>query len=243
MRIRGKTKGIEELLGVRFRDKDLLNQALTHRSYAHEQSLDQEDTNERLEFLGDAVLDLVVSEHLYRRYGELNEGELTRIRSSLVNMNTLADTAREWGLGSHILLSREERADRGEEKTSILADTIEALIGAVYLDRGLKAARKTVLRLFGDKIEEAAAGGLDYDFKSRLQELAVKKYGVLPKYRLREEGPDHRKVFFATVYVAGKKLGRGKGGSKKEAEQAAAREALKARTGWPSGEGGKGKGG
>ncbi|WP_287155529.1 ribonuclease III [Candidatus Solincola tengchongensis] len=218
---------VEELLGVTFRDPKLLSQALTHRSYAHEASLETGETNERLEFLGDAVLDLVISDHLFRHYRDLDEGKLTRIRSYLVNMGSLAELAREMGLGEHLLLSRDERADGGAEKSSIVADALEALIGAVYLDQGLEAAREMVLRIFRDRLEEAASGDLDFDYKSQLQELTVKERGVLPRYRLREEGPDHCKVFHAVVYVGDRKMGSGSGSSKKEAEQAAARDALR----------------
>ncbi len=218
---------VEEALDITFKDKELLRRALTHRSYAHEQSLPPGHTYERLEFLGDAVLDVVISEYLYRRHAELDEGELTRIRSYLVNMNSLAEAARGMGLGEHLYLSRDERADRGEDKSSIIADALEALIGAVYLDRGLDEAERVCLRIFGEKLEEAVSGKLDYDYKSQLQELLVKERGLLPRYRLREEGPDHRKVFHATVYAGDKRLGWGSGNSKKEAEQEAAREALR----------------
>jgi len=229
---RGKTgerarDPVEEILDVTFGDRELLRRALTHRSYAHEQSLPPDHTYERLEFLGDAVLDVVISEYLYRNHAELDEGELTRIRSYLVNMNSLAEAARGLGLGEHLYLSRDERADGGEDKSSIIADALEALIGAVYLDRGLEEAGRVCMRIFGDKLEEAVTGKLDYDYKSQLQELLVKEKGVLPRYRLREEGPDHRKVFHATVFAGDKKLGRGSGSSKKEAEQEAAREALR----------------
>ncbi|MEJ5186402.1 MAG: ribonuclease III [Candidatus Geothermincolales bacterium] len=219
-------EGAEKALGVSFRSKDLLRRALTHRSYAYERSLEPEETNERLEFLGDAVLDLIISEYLFLHRGELSEGDLTKIRSHLVNMNTLADLAREIGLGPHILLSRDERADGGEDKPSILADAMEAMIGALYLDRGLATTKKVVLRLFKGLIEDALSGSLDFDFKSRLQEMVVKEKGVLPRYRIEEEGPDHQKVFHATVYVGNQRLGRGSGRSKKEAEQEAARAAL-----------------
>ena len=222
----GRKKGIEEILGVRFRDHRLLRQALTHRSYAHEANLAPHDTNERLEFLGDAVLDVVISDYLYKKHQSLDEGDLTRIRSYLVNMNSLAEMAREVGLGRYIYLSREERADGGEDKASILADSLEALIGAVYLDKGLAKTRLVILRLFQEQMEEAVTGHFEYDYKSRLQELVVKEKGILPKYRLSEEGPDHRKTFYATVYVGEKNMGKGRGSSKKEAEQDAAREAL-----------------
>lgn len=232
MRFKHKGKEeIEEILGTRFRDRGLLRRALTHRSYAHEASMGPYDTNERLEFIGDAVLDLVVSDYLYTYHGHLDEGDLTRIRSYLVNMNSLAETARELGIGPHILLSREERADGGENKSSILADTLEALIGAAYLDLGLEKTRRMVLRFFRDKLEDAVSGPLDFDYKSQLQELLVKERGGLPRYRLREEGPDHAKIFHATVYMGEEKLGRGKGTSKKEAEQEAARDALQRRAG------------
>ena len=222
----GKREPVETALGVDFRDKELLQRALTHRSYAHEACFPPDATYERLEFLGDAVLDVVISDHLYCRHPELNEGDLTRIRSNLVNMSSLAETAREVGIGEFILLSKEERADGGGEKASIIADALEALIGAVYLDRGLDEAGKLCLRLFEKRLEDAVSGTLDYDFKSRLQEMVVKEKGTLPRYRLREEGPDHRKTFHAAVYIADEKMGQGSGSSKKEAEQAAAREAL-----------------
>ena len=218
---------VEEIIGIAFRDGELLRRALTHRSYAHENSLPPGQTYERLEFLGDAVLDVVISEYLYRRHAELGEGDLTRIRSYLVNMNSLADTARSLGLGEHIHLSRDERADGGEDKSSILADALEALIGAVYLDRGLEETERICLRIFGDKLEKALSGRMDYDYKSKLQELLVKERGALPRYRLREEGPDHRKVFHAVVFVENRRLGQGSGSSKKEAEQEAARDALR----------------
>ena len=221
-----KREGIEKALGVDFRDRELLRRALTHRSYAHEACIPPDATFERLEFLGDAVLDVVVSDHLYRSYPELNEGELTRIRSNLVNTGSLAQTARELGIGDHVLLSREEGADGGGEKVSIIADAMEALIGAVYLDRGLEEAGRMCLRLLARRIEEAVSGTLDHDFKSRLQETVVKQRGILPRYRLREEGPDHRKTFHAAMYIANEKMGKGSGSSKKEAEQAAARQAL-----------------
>ncbi len=224
-----RREGIEAILGTTFRDREMLRRALTHRSYAHESSMGPYETNERLEFVGDAVLDLVLSDYLYTYYGRMDEGDLTRIRSYLVNMNSLAETARELGIGPHILLSREERADGGEGKSSILADTLEALIGAAYLDLGLKKARRMVLRIFRDKLEEAVSGPLNFDYKSQLQEMLVKEKGKLPKYRLREEGPDHRKVFHAAVYLEQQKLGQGKGNSTKEAEQEAARDALRRR--------------
>lgn len=219
-------EGVERVLKVSFRRKDMLRRALTHRSYAYELSLDPEETNERLEFLGDAVLDLVISEYLFLNHADLSEGELTKVRSHLVNMNTLAELARELGLGPHIMLSRDERADGGENKPSILADAMEALIGALYLDRGLAVTRRVVLRLFRERIKDALSGSLDFDFKSRLQEMAVREKGVLPRYRIQEEGPDHQKVFHATVYVDGRQAGKGTGRSKKEAEQEAARAAL-----------------
>ncbi len=164
----GKREAVEVALGVDFRDKELLQRALTHRSYAHEACFPPDATYERLEFLGDAVLDVVVSDHLYRKHPELNEGDLTRIRSNLVNMSSLADTAREVGIGKYVLLSKEEKADGGGEKASIIADALEAIIGAVYLDRGLDEAGRLCLRLFEMRLEDAVSGTLDYDFKSRL---------------------------------------------------------------------------
>jgi ribonuclease-3 len=197
--------------------------ALTHRSYAFEQ--DSTVTNERLEFLGDAVLGLVVTDLAFARFPDLPEGELAKLRAATVNMLTLADIARELGLGEEILLGKGEELSGGRDKTSILADAMEGVLGAVYLDRGLSAARSLIERLFWPRMAAYARGEGDRDYKTGLQELAAQDLGAIPQYRVIEEGPDHAKEFTATVYIGGEPYGSGEGRSKKEAEQRAAREA------------------
>jgi ribonuclease III len=197
--------------------------ALTHRSYAFERDLGE--TNERLEFLGDAVLGLVVTDLSYRRFPDLPEGELAKLRAATVNMLTLADVARDLGLGQEILLGKGEVLSGGRDKTSILADAMEAVLGAVYLDRGLDAARQLIERLFWPRMVAYVRGEGDRDYKTGLQELAAQELGTVPQYRVAEKGPDHAKDFTATVFLGGRSYGSGAGRSKKEAEQRAAREA------------------
>src|SRR5437660_1799979 len=196
---------------------------MAHRSWCAETP--GTASNERLEFLGDAVLGLVVTDHLYRTYPDLPEGELAKVRASVVNSAALAEVAASLGIGLALLLGKGEDQSGGREKPSILADAMEAVIGAVYLDGGWDAAEKLVMTLLGERIEEAAAGPGGQDYKTRLQELAARHYDQLPRYVLEEEGPDHAKRFFATVSVGGSAEGRGEGRSKKQAEQAAARAA------------------
>ena len=184
-----------------------------------------EESNERLEFLGDSVLGLVITDHIYRTYPSLPEGELAKVRASVVNSALLAEVAAELDIGSHLLLGKGEDASGGREKPSILADAMEAVIGAVYLDGGWLAAAGLVLALLGDRVAEAAVGPGGQDYKTRLQELAARTFDQLPRYAVADEGPDHAKKFFATVSVAGIQRGSGEGRSKKQAEQAAAREA------------------
>ena len=184
-----------------------------------------EQSNERLEFLGDAVLGLIVADHSYRSYEDLAQGDLTDVRKAVVNSNTLAEVAAELRLGEAMLLGKGEDRAGGREKPSILADAMEAVIGAVYLDAGWEAAQGMVLRLLGERIERAAAGPGGQDFKSRLQELTARLYALAPSYEVSDEGPDHAKRFFATVSVDGEVAGRGEGRSKKQAEQEAARNA------------------
>ena len=220
----------EEFLGLHFADHELLARALTHRSFAYEAGLEAADTNERLEFLGDAVLDLVVSDFLFLTYPELSEGELTRARARLVNTTTLARVAAQAGIGPLVRLSRDEKADGGNAKPSILADTLEALIGAVFLDLdlGLEEARDLVMRLLQAEMAEIVSGAFTSDPKTELQEVAVQDQGQFPIYEIEEEGPPHARVFHSRVYVGSMLKGRGSGRSKKEAEQAAAAEALQA---------------
>lgn len=226
----GRAKGpgtnrtqLERALGVRFRKASLLEHALTHRSFAFESEWDT--TNERLEFLGDAVLGLVVAELAFARFPDLSEGGLAKLRAATVNMTALADVAREIGLGEAVLLGRGEEQSGGRDKDSILADALEAVLGAVYLDRGLRAARRVVERLFWPRVEDYAAGRGERDYKTSLQELVAQDGGSVPQYRVLEDGPDHAKEFTATVFVDGRPLGTGRGRSKKEAEQQAAQEA------------------
>lgn len=187
-----------------------------------------------MEFLGDAVLGLVVTDHIYRQYPELPEGELAKLRAAVVNSEALAEVAAELDLGEAVLLGRGEDASGGREKPSILADAFEALIGAVYLDGGWGKAQDLVMGLLGSRICEAAVGPGGHDYKTRLQEVAAHQLGVLPVYSTSDEGPDHAKQFFATVTLGGRNLGRGKGRSKKQAEQAAARQAWEALSGTAS---------
>jgi ribonuclease III len=169
------------------------------------------------------VLQLVVTNHIFNTYPELPEGELAKVRASVVSSAALADVASELALGDALLLGKGEDQSGGREKPSILADAMEAVIGAVYLDGGWDAAHEFVMRLLGERIAEAAAGPGGQDFKTRLQELAARSFDELPRYEVTDEGPDHAKRFFATVSVAGTVQGRGEGRSKKQAEQAAAR--------------------
>ncbi len=182
-------------------------------------------SNERLEFLGDAVLGLVVTDHLYRTYPSLPEGELAKVRASVVNSEALAEVAATLSLGEALLLGKGEDSSGGREKPSILADAMEAVIGAVYVDGGWDPAAVLVMRLLGERIEEAAAGPGGQDFKTRLQELAARTFDQLPRYEVEDDGPDHAKRFFARVTIGGVVRGRGEGRSKKQAEQGAAREA------------------
>ncbi len=207
-------------------DAELLKLAMTHRSYAYENG--GLPPNERLEFLGDAVLGLVVTDHLYRTHPEMPEGQLAKLRASVVNMHALAGVARglgDEGLGAHLLLGKGEELTGGRDKASILADGMEAVIGAVYLAHGIDVARALVHRLFDPLLAEAPLLGAGLDWKTSLQELTASASLGVPEYRVQEEGPDHRKEFTATVIVAGQDRGSGDGTTKKEAEQKAAEAA------------------
>jgi ribonuclease-3 len=217
---------VEELdraLGVSFSDTALRQAALTHRSYAFERGLSA--TNERLEFLGDSVLGLVVTDMAYRSYPDMPEGSLAKLRAAIVNMVALADVARALGLGQLVLLGKGEEQSGGRDKSSILADALEAVFGAVYLDLGLGTATELIERLFRPRMEAYVRGEGDRDYKTILQELASQELRAMPDYRIEERGPDHEKEFTATVFLAGEPMGTGSGRSKKEAEQQAAREA------------------
>jgi ribonuclease III len=216
-------ESLDRALGVRLDDPSLRTAALTHRSYAFEHGLAV--TNERLEFLGDAVLGIVVTDLAYRRFPELPEGALAKLRAAIVNMHSLADVARDLELGSVLLLGKGEEQSGGRDKESILGDALEAAFGAVYLDRGLDVASELIERLFWPRMEAYVRGEGDRDYKTILQELASQDLHVLPEYRIVDAGPDHEKEFTATVFLGGTRWGRGTGRSKKEAEQRAARQA------------------
>jgi ribonuclease-3 len=216
-------KALDRMLGIRFRDSELRETALTHRSYAFENGL--ASNNERLEFLGDAVLGIVVTDMAFREFLDMPEGELAKLRAAMVNMGALAEVARDLGLGRFIHLGKGEEMSGGRDKSSILADAVEALLGAIYLDRGLDTARKLIVRLFRPRMIAYVRGEGERDYKTILQELASSDLHALPEYRISERGPDHEKEFTATVYLGGTSWGRGMGRSKKEAEQQAAHEA------------------
>jgi ribonuclease-3 len=229
----GKTAGgpaadpapLLEALGVAI-DPELLRLSLTHRSFAYENG--GLPPNERLEFLGDAVLGLVVTDHLYNTHPELPEGQLAKLRASVVNMHALARVARglgEGGLGAHLLLGKGEELTGGRDKASILADGLEAVIGAAYLQHGIEVARKLVHHLFDGLLAEAPLRGAGLDWKTSLQELTASAGLGVPEYKVEDTGPDHRKEFSATVLVGGRELGHGTGTTKKEAEQKAAETA------------------
>ncbi|GAA4656188.1 ribonuclease III [Streptomyces chumphonensis] len=201
----------------------LLTRALTHRSFAYENG--GLPTNERLEFLGDSVLGLVVTDTLYRTHPELPEGQLAKLRAAVVNSRALAEVARGLDLGAFVRLGRGEEGTGGRNKASILADTLEAVIGAVYLDQGLTAAEELVHRLFDPLIEKSAGLGAGLDWKTSLQELTAAEGLGVPEYAVTETGPDHEKTFTAAARVGGVAYGTGTGRSKKEAEQQAAETA------------------
>lgn len=211
-----------EAWGVDLPD-DLLRLALTHRSFANENG--HLPNNERLEFLGDAVLGLAVAEQLYRQFPERAESDISKMRSGVVNMYALADVARHLGMGDYILLGRGEMLTGGKDKHSILADSVESMLGAIYLHHGFEVARATVLRLFADKITEAPTTGLTMDWKTVLLEKLSDMKLPLPAYEVRGEGPEHDKTFYATVTIEDL-VTHGEGHTKKVAEHAAAKQAV-----------------
>ncbi len=209
----------------------LLELAFTHRSFAYENNVSA--NNERLEFLGDAVLGLVVTEELYTRYPDLDESKLSPLRSGIVNMRALADIARELNLGQYMRIGKGEEITGGRDKNSLLADSLEALFGAIYLNHGFTDTARVILNLITPTIEVAKSQGAGLDGKTALQELAAARQISLPEYQISESGPDHDKSFVATAIVGGEAIATGSGKSKREAEQAAARtafEILNART-------------
>jgi ribonuclease-3 len=217
-------------IGYRFCNDSLGELALRHRSWVAEQPAAagrRPQSNERLELLGDAVLDLVVSEHVYGAYPAMSVGELAKVRASVVSADALAEAARRLRLGDALLMGRGEEAAGGRDKRSILADAAEAIIGAVYLDGGWEPARRLVLSLVADRIEATAADPGHDDFKTVLQERAAMVAGSAPSYDLSHTGPDHERLYRAVVSIDGREWGAGEGTTKKQAEQAAARAALR----------------
>lgn len=217
-----------EQLKVKFRRLNLLNTALTHPSYCAEFNQGNLPSNQRLEFLGDAVLALIVSEYLYQTYPEMDEGQLTRIKAISVSEPVLHSVAKKLGLGQYLLLGKGEERTGGRDRPSVLADAFEALVGAMFLDKGLKTVTEFVLRHLKSRIKMIERDRLILDFKSRLQELTQSRYHLVPTYHLIQTiGPDHAKTFVSEVRLQGITIGRGRGHSKKEAEQEAARAALR----------------
>jgi ribonuclease III len=227
---RPSTAPLEEAFGVPF-EPELLERALTHRSYAYENG--GLPTNERLEFLGDSVLGVVITSALFHNHPDLPEGQLAKLRASVVNMHALADVARTLGprgLGPHLLLGKGEETTGGRDKASILADTLEALLGAIYLQHGLDVAGEVIHRLFDPLMAESAGRGAALDWKTSLQELTAALGLGVPDYLIDDSGPDHAKTFTAWVVVAGERYGGSEGRSKKQAEQRAAAAAWRTLT-------------
>ncbi len=219
---------LEEKIGYQFKEKSLLEEALTHKSFAREKPGASVPDNERLEFLGDAVLELIISSYLFKAYPQYSEAELSKIKAYIGQESTLADSAREIGIGSHLHLGKGEAASGGKNKPSLLSNAFEAILAAIYLDGGMQKAENFTLINLENKINELIRKDLLFDFKTRFQEVVQEKYGVLPGYRVhKEEGPEHMKVFEVNVYIKNNFYGTGRGRSKKEADQKAAETGLK----------------
>ena len=217
-------ESLEKKLGYTFRDRSLLSEALNHSSYANEHRSAEVSSNERLEFLGDSVLGFVTAEFLFKTYGKLPEGDLTRIRAALVCEQSLYEVAKFLGLGQYLKLGKGEEAGGGRQRQSILADATEAVFAAVYLDGGMERVRELICRVL---LSRAPAAEEHRDYKTTLQEIVQRRSGqVLTYHMVDESGPDHNKTFLFQVRLNGAPVGQGRGHSKKEAEQAAARDAL-----------------
>jgi ribonuclease-3 len=224
--------GFEKLTGIEFRDKDLLTQAFTHRSYLNENRNLKGGHNERLEFLGDAVLELVVTHFLYEKYPDKTEGDLTSVRSALVNAQTCAEVAKKLEFNDFLLLSKGEAKDTGRARQYILANALESVIGAIYLDQGYEAAKEFILKHLTPMTEKIVDEELWIDAKSKFQEMAQEVVGITPSYKtIKEVGPDHDKKFTVGVFLGESLVSEGDGDSKQDAEQSAARHALKEK-GW-----------
>ena len=225
-------KEFEKEIGIEFKNKGLLRQAFTHRSYLNENRGFKGGHNERLEFLGDAVLELVTTHFLYEEYPEKNEGEMTSIRSALVNAENCAEVARQLNVNEYLLLSRGESKDTGRARTYILANTLEAIIGAIYLDQGYDASKDFIIKYITPITPKIVSEGLWMDSKSKFQEKAQEYESVTPFYKtMKEVGPDHDKIFTVGVFLRDTLIAEGEGDSKQSAEQKAARKALRER-GW-----------
>ncbi|MBI4654369.1 MAG: ribonuclease III [Nitrospirae bacterium] len=219
---------LETSIGYTFKDKSLLCEAITHKSFANENPEISSSFNERLEFLGDAVLGLIISDYLFCSYPEYSEAQLSKIKAYAVQENTLKEIAKELDFGAYLLLGKGEEVTGGREKPSLLANVFEAVIGAVYLDGGLKEAEIFVLNFLKDRIKKLISENLLFDFKTRFQEIVQESYGILPRYVVHKEtGPDHMKTFEVKVFIGDELYGAGKGKSKKDAAQRAAEEGLK----------------
>lgn len=223
---------LEGRIGMTFKNTELLEEAVTHRSYLNEHREYVGDHNERLEFLGDAVLELAATRFLFDTFPAKPEGELTSYRAALVNTVSLAESAQALAVGEHLRLSKGEAKDTGRARQIILANAFEAIIGAIYLDQGYEAAAAFVARTILSKLDDLIAKGAHQDAKSRFQELAQEKRGITPSYKvLTETGPDHARIFTVGIFLNSTEIARGTGPSKQEAEQSAAQNALQ-KNGW-----------
>ncbi len=224
-----KLKIFEKSIGYGFRNKFLLNQALTHKSYANEKNMERSSDNERLEFLGDSVLGVIISYTLYNEYPGEDEGILTRYKSQLVSGETLARIAKEIGMGEYILLGKGEELSGGRKHVSNLMCALEAIIGAIFLDGGLKASHGFITKVFKSEIQLVREGKGAKDYKSIFQQIVLRKFKTTPSYKILSEiGPDHKKHFIVEAVVSGKRYGIGSGPNKKSAEQLSAKEAISA---------------
>lgn len=220
-------ENLERDIDYSFKSRDLLVEALTHRSFHHENPEKVTSYNERLEFIGDSVLGLVIVEHLFNHGGGFSESEMSEIKSYLVRGSVLSEIASGVSLGEYLRLGRGEEDTGGREKKSLLANAMEALFGAIYLDGDYETARAAILRLFKEKISSTISSGQYHNYKTELQEESQLLFGLLPEYRIaRQEGEEHRKTFTVDVFIRGEMFGRGTGKNKKEAQTAAAKEAL-----------------
>ncbi len=220
---------LEKIFKTRFKDKNLFIQAFTHRSYLNEHPNFEVGHNERLEFLGDAVLELAITKYLYKKYPEYPEGKLTNLRASMVNTKMLSELSEELNLGEFLLLSKGEAKDKNKKaRESILANTFEAVVGAVYLDQGFEVVEKFLVEIFDKKIPYILKKELYKDPKSLFQEMSQEKYGITPHYEvLKEEGPDHDKIFTVGVFISNELISIGEGNSKQVAQVEAAKKGLK----------------